>query len=121
MDLDRGTHRMPIGAGARHDHDAGRLVPSTAGWTAAGATLCLTAALSSLLLPAPLVLPATGCVLAIAGFAVASALLLAGRRMGRDATTGWDAAAALVFFGFAATLLADTGAALTALAELRAR
>jgi hypothetical protein len=30
-------------------------------------------------------------------------------------------AAALVFFGFSAALLADTGAAMTALAELKAR
>ena len=43
------------------------------------------------------------------------------RRMGRDGTVGWDTAAALVFLGFAAALLADTGEALTALAELRAR
>jgi hypothetical protein len=119
MDLDRGMHRMPVGAAARRE--AGRVVPGTAGWTVAGAVLCATAALSALLLPAPLVLPATGCALAIAGFAMAAALRLAGRRMGRDATTGWDAAAALVFFGFAAALLADTGEALTALAELRAR
>jgi hypothetical protein len=34
---------------------------------------------------------------------------------------GWDAAAGLVFLGFAAALLADTGEALAVLAELRAR
>jgi hypothetical protein len=87
----------------------------------AGAVLCAAASLLSLLLPAPLVLLAAGCAVALAGFAVAGTLLLAGRRMGRDATSAWDAAAALVFFGFAATLLADTGAALTALSELTAR
>jgi hypothetical protein len=87
----------------------------------AGVVLCATAALSALLLPGPLVLLATSCALAVAGFAVAATLYLAGRRMGGDAATGWDAAAALVFFGFAAALLADTGEALTALAELRAR
>jgi hypothetical protein len=67
------------------------------------------------------VLLATGSMLAIAGLALAAALFVAGRRMGRDGTVGWDAAAALVFFGFAAALLADTGEALTALAELRRR
>jgi hypothetical protein len=41
--------------------------------------------------------------------------------MGRDGTVGWDTAAALVFFGFAAALLADTGEALTTLAQLRTR
>jgi hypothetical protein len=57
----------------------------------------------------------------LTGFALAAALVLAGRRMGCDAAPGWDAAAALVFLGFAAALLADTGAALTALSELEAR
>jgi hypothetical protein len=67
------------------------------------------------------VLLATGSVLAVAGFVLAAALLVAGRHVGRNGTAGWDAAAALVFFGFAAALLADSGAALTALAELRSR
>jgi hypothetical protein len=61
-----------------------------------------------------------GCALTLAGLGVAAALFFAGRRMGRDATPAWDAAAALVFFGFAAALLADTGAALTAFSEFRA-
>jgi hypothetical protein len=91
------------------------------GWTVAGAALCGTALLATLLLPAPLVLLATGSALAVAGLALAAALYAAGRRMGRDGTVGWDTAAALVFLGFAAALLADTGDALTALAELRAR
>jgi hypothetical protein len=110
---------MPAGGPARYG--AARLAPGTAGWTLAGVLLCATALASSLLLPGPLVPLATGSVLVIAGFAVAAALFLAGRRMGRDGTAGWDAAAAMVFLGFAAALLADTGAALTALAELRAR
>jgi hypothetical protein len=87
----------------------------------AGAALCVTAALASLVLPPSLVLLATGSVLATAGFALAAGLFLSGRRMGRDGTVGWDAAAALVVLGFAAGLLADTGEALTALAELKAR
>jgi hypothetical protein len=118
MDLDRGTQRVSAGAGARRE---GRAAPSTVGWTLAGAVLFAAASLFSLLLPAPLVLLATGCALALVGFAVAATLLLVGSRMGRDATPAWDAAAALVFFGFAATLLADTGAALTALSELTVR
>ncbi|HEY7550695.1 MAG TPA: hypothetical protein VH913_14405 [Hyphomicrobiaceae bacterium] len=91
------------------------------GWALAGVSLCAAVTLFSLLLPVPLVLPAAACALALAGFALAAALTLAGRRMGRDAASGWDAAAALVFLGFAAALLADTGAALTALSELGAR
>lgn len=117
--MHRATHRMPAGGDARYP--AGRLAPSVAGWGAAGALLCATMLISSLLLPEPLVLLATGSVLAIAGFVVAAALLLTGRPMGREGTAGWDAAAALVFFGFAAALMADTGAALTALGELRTR
>jgi hypothetical protein len=87
----------------------------------AGTVLCATALLSSLLVPAPLVLLVTGSVLATAGFTVAATLFVAGRRMGRDGTAGWDTAAALVFFGFAAALLTDAGEAFTAIAELRAR
>jgi hypothetical protein len=115
MEFDRA--RMPAGGNGRYP--AGRPIPSTAGWTVAGIALCATAILSSMIVPAPLVLLATGSVLALAGFVVAAALLAAGRRMGRDGTVGWDTAAALVFFGFAAALLADTGEALTALADLR--
>lgn len=117
MDMHRA--RMPAGGNAHHPH--GRIVSSTMGWAGAGAVLCATAFSATLLLPPPLVLLATGSMLAIAGLALAAALFVAGRRMGRDGTVGWDAAAALVFFGFAAALLADTGEALTALAELRRR
>jgi hypothetical protein len=115
MDIHRA--RMPAGRNSRHP--SGRVAPITVGWTLAGVALCATAALSSLILPAPIVLLATGSTLALAGFVVAAGLLLAGRRLGRDGTVGWDTAAALVFFGFAAALLADTGEALTALADLR--
>ena len=117
MDIDRA--RMPTGGNARRL--AGRLVPSTAGWTVAGVMLCTTAVVSSLVLPAPLVLLATGSALALTGFALAAVLYLAGRRMGRDGTVGWDAAASLVLFGFAASLLTDTGEVLTAFAQLRGR
>ena len=117
MDMHRA--RMPADGSARHPH--GRLVSSTMGWAVAGAVLCAIAFLATLLLPPPLVLLATGSVLAIAGLALAAGLFVAGRRMGRDGAVGWDTAAALVFFGFTAALLADTGEALTALAELRAR
>ena len=110
---------MPTGTAARRD--VGRGAPGATGWMVAGVVLLAAAGLSSLLLPEALVLLATGSTLVLAGFAVAGVLLLAGRRMHRDPAMGWDAAAALVFLGFAAALLADTGAALTALAELRAR
>jgi len=96
------------------------LVPVTIGWAMAGLALGATVLLASLLLPPSLLLLATGVVLATAGFAIAATLFLSGRRMGSDGTVGWDLASSLVFLGFAATLLTDTGEALTALAELTA-
>jgi hypothetical protein len=112
--------RMPASGNVRQP--AGRPAPSpTLGWSVAGGLLCATAIFSSLTLPAPLVLLATGSVLAVAGFVLAAVLLVAGRHVGRNGAAGWDAAAALVFFGFAAALLADSGAAFTAIAELRSR
>jgi hypothetical protein len=121
MDIDRA--RMPAGGSARRPvgRPVGRPVPVTVGWTVAGLALCATTILSSLILPAPLVLLAAGSVLALAGLMLAAALYVAGRRMGSDGTVGWDTAATLVLFGFAAALLTDTGGALTAFAELRAR
>src|SRR5262245_44819369 len=103
------TRRTPARGAAWHT--ARHVVPVAVGWTAAGAALVATALLSSVLLPASLVLLAAGSALAIAGFATATALLLSGSRMGRDGTVGWDFASALVFLGFAAALLADTGEA----------
>jgi hypothetical protein len=117
MDLQRA--RIPADGNARRP--GGHLVPGTAGWTVAGVALGAVLFLSSLVLPAPLVLYATGSILVVVGLALAALLLLTGRRMGRDGTVGWDTAATLVFFGFSAALLADTGEALTALAELRSR
>ena len=116
--MDMQWTRMPAGGNARQS--ASRPAP-TLGWSVAGGLLCAAAIFSSLTVPAPLALLATGSVLAVAGFVLAAALLFAGRHMGRNGPVGWDAASALVFFGFAAALLADTGAALTALAELRSR
>ncbi len=113
------ARRTPVGGATRHA--AERRLPVTAGWSAAGAMLCATALLLSMVVPSPLTLLASGCVLATAGFAMAAALFLSGRRMGRDGTAGWDLASALVFLGLAAVLLSDTGEALTALADLRAR
>jgi hypothetical protein len=117
MDL----HRARLRAGGNTRRPGGHLVPGAAGWTVAGVALGAVLLISSLLLPAPLVLLGTGSVLVVAGLALAAFLLLAGRRMGRDGTVGWDVAATLVFFGFAAALLADTGEVLTTLAELRSR
>ena len=114
-------HRARMPAGGNAPRPAGHLVPSTTGWTAAGLALALATLLFSLILPPTLVLLATGSVLALAGLGLAAALYLAGARMGRDGTAGWDAAAALVFLGFAAALLADTGEALTAFEDMRTR
>jgi hypothetical protein len=85
------------------------------GWTAAGLALAATALSLSLVLPSSLVLLVTGCVLATAGFVTAAALFLRGRRLGRDATMGWDLASALVFLGFAAVLLTNMGESLAVL------
>jgi hypothetical protein len=117
MDIDRAR----ITADGNAHHPVERPVPSAFAWTAAGVALSATALLSSVALPAPLVLLALGSVLALAGFALAGGLYLAGRRIGRDGAAGWDTAAALVFFGFAAALLTDTGEAMTAFAEMRGR
>ena len=117
------AHRMLSGAAARYpaERPAPAMVPVTVGWAAAGLALAATALLLSLLLPPSLVLLATGCTLATAGFATAAAVFLSGRRMGRDGTLGWDFASAMVFLGLAAVLVTDTGEALTALAELKKR
>jgi hypothetical protein len=111
------AHRTPVGAAA------GRVAarPATVGWAAAGLVMAATALPLSLHLPASLMLLATGCVLATAGFIVAAALALSGRRMGRDATTGWDLASALVLLGFAAVLLTDMGDAVAVLTGREAR
>jgi hypothetical protein len=111
-------YRTPAGA-ARHAQE--HWVPVTVGWTGAGLTFGATALLLSALLPSSLVLLATGCVVATAGFVAAAALFLSGRRMGRDGTAGWDLASALVFLGFAAVLLTDMGEAITVLTEPKAR
>lgn len=95
--------------------------PVTVGLTMAGVALCTTALLLSPFLHPSLVLLATGCALAIAGFVTAAALLLSGHRMGRDGTIGWDLASASVFLGLAAVLLTDVGEVLTVSAELKAR
>jgi hypothetical protein len=112
-------HRMPAGDAGRHR--AAGLIPSTAGWTIAGVVLCVAAYLNMALLPSALVLPATAIVLAMIGFATAAALYLTGHRMGHEGTTGWDAAASLVFFGFAAALLTNTGDGMAAVNALTAR
>jgi TRAP-type uncharacterized transport system fused permease subunit len=111
------AHRTPVGAAA--GHVAAR--PVTVGWTAAGLVMAGTMLPLSLLLPPSLVLLSTGCVLATAGFIVAAVLALSGRRMGRDATTGWDVASSLVLLGFAAVLLTDMGEALAVLTGREAR
>jgi hypothetical protein len=69
-------------------------------------------------LPAQLLLPAVGVLLVATGMATAAGLYLAGFRLGRDGHHAWDIAALMVFSGFAATILADAGGALTALDEL---
>ena len=90
-------------------------MPITWGWTTAGLVLAATLVLLTPLLPASLVLLATGCVLATAGFATAAVLHVSGRRMWRDGTAGWDLASALVFLGIAAVLLTNMGEAVAVL------
>lgn len=72
-------------------------------------------------LPAALVLPALGTGLVLAGFALATGLALRRTRLEVDRPNAWDLAAALVFFGFAAGLLADSEQALIALEQMQHR
>jgi hypothetical protein len=113
------THRMPADDVATDG--AERPAPGSAVWILPSAVVCVAALLLAALLPGALVLPAMSIVLAATGFALAAGLYLTGHRMGRNGTPGWDMAAALVFFGFAAALLTNTGEALAALGELRTR
>lgn len=71
-------------------------------------------------LPEQLVLPAIAILFVAAGFATAAGLFLAGYRLGADGHHAWDVAALMVFVGFAAAILADTGGALATLDELAA-
>jgi hypothetical protein len=78
------------------------------------------AALMLSTLPATLLLPALSIATTVAGFALAAALYLTGHRLDRDAPLAWQVAAVLIFMGFGAAMLTDTGAALAALDGLLA-
>jgi hypothetical protein len=100
-------------------HDAGRLPARTLGWIAVAAVLGAAAITLSVVLPAPLVLSAISILLVFTGFAIAAGLYLAGYRITRDRNCGWEFAAVLVFLGFAAALLADSGEALAVLEQMQ--
>jgi hypothetical protein len=72
------------------------------------------------LLAGPLALPLLSMLLLGAGFVVASALFLAGSRIGKGHKTAWMLAGALVFLGFAAALLSDGPEALAQLERMQA-
>jgi hypothetical protein len=71
-------------------------------------------------LPEQLFLPAIAMFFVAAGLATAAGLVLAGYRLGVDGHHAWDVAALMVFVGFSAAIMADTGSALAALDELAA-
>lgn len=81
---------------------------------AAGAVVLLAA------LPEQLVLSAIAMLFVAAGMGTAAGLHLAGYRLGVDGHHTWDVAALMVFAGFAAAIMADTGSALATLDELAA-
>lgn len=107
-------------AGTVIGHDTGRLPPHSLGWIGATAMLGAATIALAVLLPAPLVLPALSILLVTIGFTVAAGLYLAGYRMERDHSRGWEFAAVLVFLGFAAAMLTDSREALTVLDQMRA-
>jgi len=71
-------------------------------------------------LPEQLVLPTVAILFVAAGMAIAAGLQLAGFRLGADGHHAWDIAALMVFIGFAAAIMTDTGSALAALDEFAA-
>lgn len=71
------------------------------------------------LLAGPLVLPLLSMLLLGAGFVLAAALMLAGRRIGQGRGTAWTVAGAFVFLGFAAALLSDGPEALAQLDRMQ--
>ena len=68
-------------------------------------------------LPVALVLPALSIAMVVAGFAMAATLYLAGSRM-ESFSAAWEVAGSLVFLGFAAAILTDTGQALALVEEV---
>ncbi|MGE5512192.1 MAG: hypothetical protein ACM31O_13175 [Bacteroidota bacterium] len=94
---------------------------SALGWTCFGVALGALGIVIAAAAPQPLLLPALSILMALAGLSLAALLYLAGFRLGRDGTRGWDIAGALTFVGFAGALLIDSEQALAALEQLRAR
>jgi hypothetical protein len=68
--------------------------------------------------PAALVLPVMSVLMVVAGFAIAGGAWLAGFRIGHGPVPLWETAAALVFLGFAGTMLTDSEAALALLQQV---
>ena len=111
------AHRSVTGAPVGRDptRSTGRWL----GWAVLTAVLGGATISFSILLPAPLVLPALSILMVAVGFTIAAGLYLAGSRMERDWNRGWELAAVLAFLGFAASILTDGGEALAVLDQMQ--
>ena len=72
----------------------------------------------SAVVPIPLVLPALSIFMVVSGFVIAAVLYLSGSRKSTSFSPAWEVAGALVFFGVAAAILADTREALAVLDQM---
>jgi hypothetical protein len=91
-----------------------------AAWAMLAIPLVLAGLALAAYLPAELLLASVSVLLVLAGFAIAAGCWLAGQRT-QQLTGLRQVAAALVFLGFAGTILTDTREALAQLQQLEAR
>ena len=109
------TRRLP--AGAAITRDAGQSGRSAA-WITLTVLLAVAGTAIAAYLPPALVLPAMSILMVIVGFAIAVGCYVAGFRPGHGPLLAWDIAGALVFLGFAASMLTDERDALSLLAQI---
>jgi hypothetical protein len=72
----------------------------------------------SMHLPPGLILPGLSILMVLAGFCLAAVLYVAGYRLQQGPFLAWEIAAALVFFGFAGSMLTDSEQALSVLQQM---
>jgi hypothetical protein len=111
------AHKRPADAGF------GRTSHQSSGPPLGVVTALLVAAAvgAAAILPPALVLPALSTGLVLTGLVLAAGLVLRRTRLDSGRPNAWDLAGALVFFGFAAGLLADSEQALIALEQMQHR
>ena len=110
------TRSSPADADRAREHSADRLAPLPA-WMAVTLLFGCAALLLSAYLPPALLLATMSVLMVVVGFSLAAAWWLAGRSAGGLK----ELAAALVFLGFAGTILTDSGQALSQLQQLETR